>query len=236
LFRRAFTVLATTAYDFWDNLIVAVCANLIWSIFLIPALLTGFLVMPQPFSLMLVLLVLGLTAGFGTIGLHHMVADTRREERLEFGEYWRGIKLYWRRGLVLMLVNAAVAILIYANIYFYSIQFAGSPLGLLIIIWIYVGAVWLIMQMYVWAQAVRGDEFRLGTILRNALLVTFKYPQFTFPIGIIYFGVMIGLAVLIGVIPLIFMGAIFQAMLGNRAWNAVLERENELAERRLKDK
>jgi hypothetical protein len=231
LFRRVFTVLATVVYDFWDNLIVAVTANLIWSLFLIPPLLVGLLPLASPFGLMLVLLVLGLTIGIPTIGLFNMTTDMRREERLEIADFWRGMKQFWKRGLGLMLLNSGFFIIVYANIFFYANQFAGTPVVFLSVIWLYLGAMWLIMQMYVWTQAVRGDEFKLKQIFRNALLATFKYSQFSLPLGIIYFAVLIGLAFVIGVIPIIFAGGIMFAMLGNRAWNAILERENQLAER-----
>jgi uncharacterized membrane protein YesL len=228
LFRRAFRVLATAAYDFWDNLIVGVTANLIWSAFLIPALLVGLLPLPAPFNLIVIFVVLGLTAGFATIGIYHMTSDMRREERIELGDYWRGTKQFWVRGLILMLLNALFAILVYANIYFYTTQFGNSPVAYLSIIWIYLAVIWLIMQMYVWTQAVRGD-FNLKIIFRNALLVTFKYPQFTLPLGLIYLGIFVGLVFVMSVTPIVFCGAIFHAMLSNRAWNAILERENELA-------
>ena len=226
--RQALIVLGRGLADLWDNLLVLVVANLAWALALLPGV--SLLVFVPGLGLWLGLILLVLLLGPATLALYSFTIEVTRREKIEFGEFWRGLKQYYRRGWVVGLVNAVFTILAIFNLIFYlSPGISNSPLGLGIILWAYISFIWFCMQLYLWPLAVRMEQFRLGIWLRNAFLAAFKYPALTLIVGLVM-AIFFFVSFLVAFIPVVVFGMGYHALVSNRALSVVLVKERERAE------
>ncbi len=228
--RQALNILGRGLADLWDNLFVLAIANLVWALSLVPGVgLATFVNGGLGLSLGLLMLVL-LTAPT-TLALYSFTIEINRREKVEFGEFWRGLKQYYRRGWVIGLLNVAFVVLSFFNLTFYlSPSIANSPLWLIVIVWGYIAFSWFCMQLYIWPLAVRMDKFKLGGLLRNAFLGAFKYPILTLILSVVM-GAFFVVSYLLAFLPVILIGMTYYAIISNKALTVVLEKEQERLER-----
>jgi hypothetical protein len=91
-------------------------------------------------------------------------------------------------------------------------------------LWGYVVFIWFTMQFHMWPLGVRMDKFTLWGLLRNSFLATFKYPTLSLILGLII-GLFFLLSGLLSFLPIVIFGMSYHALVGNKALNLVLERE-----------
>lgn len=226
--RQALRILGRSVADLWDNLFALVVANLMWSLSLMPGLGVAIWV-GGSLGLALGLLLLVLITAPATLALYVMTIEVIRLERVEFGEFWRGLREYYRRGWLVGFLNLIFVIIALFNLAFYSSPSVQSgPLALGIIIWGYVAFVWFTMQIYLWPLAVRMEKVRVGGLLRNAFLASFKYPGQTLVLGVVL-AIIIAVSILLAFLPLIMFGMVYITIVSNKALTTVLRREQERA-------
>lgn len=226
--RQALRILGRGLADLWDNLLVLVVANLVWALALLPGV--SLIVFLPGIGFILGLILLVLLLGPATLALYSFTIEVTRREKIEFGEFWNGLKQYYRRGWVVGLVNAVFAILAIFNLIFYlSPGVSNTPLGFGIILWAYITFAWLCLQFYLWPLAIRMEQFRLGIWLRNALVAAFKYLGFTSILGLVM-AIFFFVSFLLAFIPVVVFGMSYHALISNRALSVVLEKERERAE------
>jgi hypothetical protein len=221
---QALQILGRGWRDLWDNLLVMIAANLIWAVTLLPGL--GLLNLGSGLlasGLGLILIVL--LAGPATLALYNLTLEVTRRERIELGDFWQGLRQYYRRGWVVALLNLAFGLLALLNLNFYlSPDLRNSPLSLGIILWGYITFAWFCMQLYLWPMAIRTEQFRLDGLLRNAFLATFKYPALSLIIGLAT-GLFFLIATLAAFLPIILFGMGYYALVSNHALRIVLQKE-----------
>lgn len=222
--RRILPILVRSLADLWDNLLVLVIANALWALSAMPGLAFLFLG-GSVLAIVAMLVGLVLLVGPATMSLYYITADVNRRERVELREYLRGIRRYYRRGWALAALNAVFAIIAYFNFIFYSSKdVAGSPIALLSVIWLYLAVVWFTFQIYMWPLALRMEKLKIGLLLRNSALATFKYPFFGLVLALFLLLLLI-LSFFTAFVVTIIFGAVFQALVSNRALGVVLEQE-----------
>lgn len=176
MIRRILPTIGRSLLDLWDNILVLSVANCAWALSALPGLLIFFLGGGVLLGLVAIA-VMVLTLGPTTAALFYMTSEVTRLERLEVREFVVGIRRFYRRGWAVGAINGVFAVLAYFNLVFYSSKdLTGSPLALLFIVWVYFTFVWFTLQIYMWPLALRMEEFKVGLLLRNSALATFKYP------------------------------------------------------------
>ena len=218
MIRQALNILRLSMIDLWDNLYVLTLANLLWALSLAPGfgiygLVGGY------FGLGLGLLLIALISGPVTIGLYGLTLDVNRRERLDYGEIFRSIRRYYRRGIVLGILNILFLALTVINIGFYV------NIIPLLILWGYIVFTWFAGQLYLWPLAIRMEQFNLRTLLVNTLLCTFKYPALSLTLGFIM-AIVFGISYFLLFLPVMVFVLVYHTMLSNKALLLILERES----------
>ena len=219
--KEAFAVLVQTLKDTWEELYSLVIANISWFFVVlgVPLLLMS-IGHPAAFigSIILFIVLFSISApGIYTVGM--LVA---RGKTFHFSDMLQGIKLHWWRGLLWAGANGLVFLIIRADIMFFITDnpalpaWLNGPGGIVItLIFLYVMVFWLAMQVYFWPMLLQQQEPKLVMAWRNCALLLLAQPIFA--ILVILFGIVL-LAVSVGlIIPLVFVGAGVQAILGSAA-------------------
>jgi hypothetical protein len=127
--------------------------------------------------------------------LMHCAVKLAQEEELRFGDAVVGLRLHWRRGLVLAAVNLAAAVLAVVALRFY-----GTERWLLTIFVIDVLVVFALVQLVLWPRVVHERDRPLGQLAGQALSDFLRRPLATigFALALVVVNVL-GLAA--GVLP-----------------------------------
>jgi hypothetical protein len=224
LFRQAFSILGRSLWELWDNIFVLVVANLVWSLALVPAM-AALSFIGGWIGIVVTILDLLFLSGPVTLGLYELTLNANRRERLELYVFFQSVRTNYWRGFQVGLLNVIFVVLAFVNLTFYSsLAASNSPLGLAVILWGYVVFIWFTMQFYMWPLGLRMEKFSLLGLLRNSFLATFKYPVLSLVLGFVV-GLFFLLSGLISFLPLVIFGISYHALVGNKALNLVLERE-----------
>jgi uncharacterized membrane protein YesL len=185
-------VISLALSDWWDDWVSMAVMNLAW-------------------------LLSWLTIALGppaTFGLYCATNQLAHGESTGLAGLLQGARRYALKSWLWALLNLAVGVVFWANLWFYAhLEGAWVPVlqgGLL-----FLGLVWLVVQFYALPYLMEQEEKRLGLALRNGLFTVLAAPGYTLVVA--------GLAALIVVlsiafvIPLFLGGPCLIAALGNRA-------------------
>ncbi len=227
MIRQLIPTFTKTLLDLWDNLLTVVVANLAWAISFAPAILIWITPLADPIRTLTGIALLILLGGPTSLAMFVFTAEASRQEHLELGEFWRGIRQYYRRGWLLLFLNVAFFFIAFVNVYFYA-SIVPEPLSLLIqIIWFWLVVVWVLLQIYIWPLAIRVEgKFSLQLLFRNAMVAVLKYLFYSLGVGLVIVLGMIGSYLLV-FLPTILLGFATQALLSNNALKAVLAEEGQ---------
>ena len=228
MFNRIIPIFLHALADLWDNVLVLVLANILWAISLLPAVMVLNIPISVPYVYLIAVLPLIFLGGPATIGLFSLTANVTRLERLELGEFFKGIRAYYWRGILLALLNLIFAAIAFINLAFYaSVNVAG---GVVSILWLWLIFLWLVLQVSLWPMALSFENrFSLRLLFRNSLLATFKYLFFTLLIGLALGIILFGSYYLL-FLPTVLFGMSYHTLVSNNAFQAILDREKFIIE------
>lgn len=92
-------------------------------------------------------------------------------------DFWTGFRLYLRGSWKVAIPSLGGWFLLAMNLLFYSQQ-ADPYLRLLIILWAFVGFVWLAIQFYLPPLLVYQQDKRVGALFKNAAILAVSRPLF----------------------------------------------------------
>jgi len=121
-----------------------------------------------------ILAVLLLLVGPLAAALMHCAVRLAQEDELRFGDAVVGLRLHWRRGLVLAVVNLAAALLALIALRFY-----GTERWLFTIFVVDVLVVFVLVQLVLWPRVVHDRERPLGQLAGDALSDFLRRPLAT---------------------------------------------------------
>ena len=153
-----------------------------------------------------------------TFGLYYFNNHLAHGDNVGFKGFLEGGRRYFFHSWLWTLINLVVAIIIIANIWFYT-AFESTWANLLQAFFITLGVLWLVIQFYTVPYLMEQERKNLLIALRNGLFTTLASPGYT----LVVFGVA-ALVVLISVVlvfPIFLGGLCLVFLLGNRA---VIER------------
>lgn len=153
-------------------------------------------------------------------GMHLFANRIAREERVEFGLFWEGFRLYFWRALGLFGISTGGTFLLIANALFY-LRSDILPLRLFGIVWVYGIVVWFAMLVYMMPLLIEQDDKRIRVVLRNSFFLALANVFPTLAILVIFIVlvlVSLGLTLLIALLT----GSVI-AMISARLIQTLLE-------------
>jgi hypothetical protein len=190
----------------YDDLLLYVVLTVYWWIGTIPVLFAFFAFM-QAIATGDVIWWLGVLLGIAlspissaaTAGLHRVANRAANYKRIDASFFWEGVRMHLKKGWLLYAGNLVAIGGVLLNIQFY-LRSPSDVMRLIGIAWIWGLLLLFLMGQYFFPLFWQQDEPRLRLILRNSLVLTFRYPLFTFILllyQIVTLAVSVGFALLL---------------------------------------
>lgn len=190
--RAAPRVLWSALVALWDETIILIGANLVWTALAIPLYLAMFIALQAVgafasgsgdatwigWTALVPALLLPQLPTPGGVGLGAMAQVATGGEVPRFSHFRAALRREWRRSLLLWLIGFVVAALLGGNAVFYATILTGWP-RLATILWAYGLLFWLALQVYLVPLLLHLPEPRLADLYRRAALLTLAHPFFT---------------------------------------------------------
>lgn len=179
MIHEAMQVFWRSLKDTWEEMFSLAIVNLVWFVsWAVPFALITVSAMPW---LTVVLLALGLALGaVSTSGMYYAVDRVAHGKTAHFDDWREGVGLHWKRALLWLVVNVAVAAAVVWNILFYGENFSGNWVVLMQGVWLALALFWLLMQIYFWPMLIQLEEPRLWTAWRYAAMLIIANPFYAF--------------------------------------------------------
>ena len=167
--------------DVYRNLWRIMLTNLIWTACFAPALLIALKMRRQPSPLTLLLVVASsfLTApALG--GMFHLSKKIAlNDPSMGMGDFWEGVKTYWRQSLVVLAVSLVIPTLAIGALMFYAqlaaVHLTGAVFWTLNLVALFV---FLMVQLYFFPLLV-SQEQTLSAIVKTSLLLVLDNARFS---------------------------------------------------------
>lgn len=112
-------------------------------------------------------------------GLNHVANRMVHEKRVNFADFWEGMRQhFWRSYLVLGSWAILMVVLLF-NIQFYF-QYTEGVIRYFRFLWFSLALIWLSILPYLLPLMLETEPPALLTIYRNALILAFSLPLYTF--------------------------------------------------------
>jgi hypothetical protein len=172
--------------DLWEEFVILVVLNVLWSLAVLLPLLPFFLLRgANGYLVLLVSLVLALPLPIVSGGLCFVANQTVRGRFATWGTFARGVRRYWAKSLGVAAINVVALILLASNLQFYAVILEGAWTNIALSIWAVVGIYWLLAQLYWFPMILELESEKVLVGLRNALVMIIISPGFTFTLGLI---------------------------------------------------
>lgn len=191
--RQTLSILFSSLKDFYDELFLFVIINLLCFLLSIPLI----------------------TLAPALAGVYYVTNHLAHGRyRTEWRDFFVGFKQYLAKSWQVLLADLFLLLLIVSNIIFYN-SMPNQIVRLVSILWLYLLAFWLGLQIYLFPLLMEQEDKRLLLIFRNAIVLTLKHPLFTIAfLLVILLLLVISLAL---VAPIVVLLISLVAFLSNRA-------------------
>jgi hypothetical protein len=214
--RDALQVIKFTLRDFWDNFVLLVVMNMLWSLAAVLPFIALYLLQGLDWILVLVaVLVLLLPLPIISGALCFVTNQASRGKGVHWAVFLEGIRRYWAKSLVVALVNFVVLALLLANLQFYGVIMQGSWTGLAVAAWAVLGSYWFLTQIFWFPMILELENEKVFLALRNALAMVLLTPAFSVVLAIVIL-IFVALSVALTVPVLLFTASAF-LLLANHA-------------------
>lgn len=195
--QAAFAVVRQTASDYWNSFVGLAVTNVLW----LGASLTIVLLPPA------------------TAGLYSTTNSLVQGKGQRLDVFLDGAREYWWLSIQWALVNVAVLVVLFVNVYFYGQIAAGVLASAFLFFVSALLLLWITMQFYVWPVLMVQEQKNMRIAMKNALFLSLSSPLYNLVLLLVG-GIVISLSIMM-LVPLAVFTFSFLAMLGN---HAVVER------------
>jgi hypothetical protein len=204
----AFHVLRFGFRDFWDEFVLLVALDLLWSLTAFLPFLP-FVVLRGVGTWLVLLLGLALALPLPVVsgGLAYVTNQLSRGKRIGWQVFAAGLRRYWAKSLLVAAVNVAALTLILMNLEFYGVTLQGPWTDVAVAVWLVLGLYWLLAQMYWFPMILELKSEKTFEALRNALAMVIVTPAFSLTCAIAM-GVICILCIILAVPAALMMGAL----------------------------
>jgi hypothetical protein len=194
-----------SAKDYWEDFLLLLMLNIIWSLAILVILVPLFLLgASDPGLALIVALLLSWPLPIVSGALCFVTNRVARERVIGWGTFFTGIRRYWSKSLIVALINVVVLLLIAININFYMFILQGTWTNFAVSAWVIVGIYWLLTQIYWFPLILELESEKVLLALRNSLVMVIVSPGFTLLTGVML-ALLIALSVALTVPVVLFM-------------------------------
>jgi hypothetical protein len=212
----ALRVVRYSLRDFWEEFVVLVVLNALWSLTVVLPV-TPFFVLGSADLIwaLAVGLVLALPLPIVSGALCFVTNQVARGKTAQWGMFAAGLRRYWVKSLAVAGINLVVLFLIATNIQFYGFILEGTWTNFALSAWLVVGMYWLIAQIFWFPMILEMESEKLLLGLRNALAMVLVSPVFSLTLAIVV--AVLGLLCVILSVPAVLIMASLLLLIGNHA-------------------
>jgi hypothetical protein len=172
--------------DLWEDFVLLVALSVLWALSVALPLLPLFLFGQSQLVLALVvgiflLVPMPIVSG----GLLFVTNQISRGKSVSWETFSIGVRRYWRKSLIVAVVNVVVLILTVINIQFYATLLQGTWTNFALAIWLLLAGYWLLIQFFWFPMILELESESVLTAFRNALLMGIVTPGFSIVLSII---------------------------------------------------
>ncbi len=154
------------------------------------------------------------TAPAAYAALSHLSHTAQTTHTASFEDYWRGFRIYFRRGLIIAAANLLIFGIIGYNFYVYRLE-TGIGFVALRDAWTISLIAWIAVQVYLWPLLDEMETPTLRAALRNALVMLLRNPLFS--LTLMFFVLLLLIVSIVTVVPLILITGGLLACIANAA-------------------
>jgi hypothetical protein len=208
--------------DLWEEFILLILMNIVWSLVALLALAPLLLLGGTDFAL-------GLALSFALFWLLPIVTgaicfvtnQVVHGNAIGWGTFAKGLRRYWLKSLIVTLIGLVVLILIAINVQFYAVTLQGAWTNFAVSIWAITGIYWLLVQIYWFPMLLELENEKVLVSLRNALALPFVSPGFSLTILLVL--IILAILCIVLTVPLVLFMAALLLLIANRATRSRIE-------------
>jgi hypothetical protein len=219
----ALRVLRFSLVDFWEEFVLLIGLNVLWSVAALLPVAPWLLFAGSPSPWFLPLSgVLALPLPLLTAGLCFVANRTTHGKSVNAQTFGDGVRRYWLKALGVTAINVAALLLAVSNLRFYSAVLEGPLTSLALGIWLVLTGYWLLVQIYWFPILLEMEDDRILLGLRNALVLVIVSPGFSIAVGLLMLVLIVASALL--TVPAILILASLLLLVANHATRSRLAR------------
>jgi hypothetical protein len=194
--------------DFWDDFVLLLMFNLVWSLTMLLPTLPFFALgtINLPAVALAVLLALPLPIASGA--LCYVTNQVSRGLIPDLGMFTTGVRRYWGKSLLVALINLLASVTVLINLHFYGSVLQGPWTSVVVTVGLVAFLYWLLAQIYWFPMLLELESESVLLALRNSLAMVLVSPGFTLLLGLLL-AVMGALFVVTSLPAVLFMGSVF---------------------------
>jgi len=215
MIKEAFGVIWTSLRDLWEELYYLIIANVIWFFLALglPLLLLEIQSTAAWIAMGVLLLLAFPPATAAVFVVTHRVAHATT---FHLSDFFAAYKRYWWRSWLWLLVNFAIAFIIYIDFRFYPDLLQNVWGAAFAMFFTIVFIFWLVMQIYFWPMLLVQEKANILQAWRNSAVLILAYPLYA--LIIVIFSVLLWyLSARAYFIPAGLIGMVLQGILANNA-------------------
>ena len=171
--------------DFWDELLMLLILNLLWSLTVLLPSLPFFLLGTINLTAVTLAILLALPLPIVSGALCFVANQVSRGLIPSLGMFATGLRRYWAKSLVVALVNVLAIVVVFFNLRFYGTVMEGVWTYVIVAAWLVASAYWLLAQIYWFPMILELESESVWVGLRNSLALVLVAPGFTLLLGLI---------------------------------------------------
>lgn len=212
----ALRVLRFSLRDFWEEFVLLVLLNILWSLSVVLPIVLLFALRGMDSIWMLALpLLFSLPLAIVSGGLCFVTNQISRGNAAGWETFAAGLRRYWVKSLAVAVVNLIALILIATNIRFYGFVLEGAWTNFAVAIWLVLGIYWLLVQVFWFPMILELESEKLLLALRNALVLVIVTPGFSLTLGIVL--MVLGFLCIVLTVPALLLMASLLSLIANHA-------------------
>ena len=171
--------------DFWDELLMLLILNLLWSLTVLLPSLPFFVLGTINLTAVALAILLALPLPIVSGALCFVANQVSRGLIPNLSLFATGLRRYWAKSLVVALVNVLAIVAVFFNLRFYGAVMEGVWTYVIVAVLLVAFAYWLLAQIYWFPMILELESESVWVGLRNSLALVLVAPGFTLLLGLI---------------------------------------------------
>lgn len=206
-FLSVIKVIKETFIQFYEYLFKFIVLDLVWFLVISSPFFLAML-LPNPGLQIVLLAITILLFGPSFLSGLHNVRGVINKDDVSIKDFFKGIKTYFKRGLLAFLLMGGIYFLLFIDMYFFVSRTSNIVMQFISIFFFYLVILFSIVQIYFWGLLVIQGDIGIFTILKRSALITLDNALYSFLLFLFLFLLALIITVLGVGLPLLFLGLI----------------------------